>query len=97
MTKKLNLYSLIMAISCWTLFLLIGFNRTSSGIHSSSNIGNLLYIVLGLTIVSFILNILGFAGMKNGRSVIRSTVTVLLNFSLLVVLTIVLTIGHLLG
>ena len=97
MASKVNSFSFFFALSCWVIFLLSAFNQSFSEFLTNLFTINCLAIVLVLTVVSLILNTIGFGGMNNWMSGIRSMVTVILNMSLLAVLVFVITVGHLLG
>ncbi|MBM7703479.1 hypothetical protein JOC83_002328 [Bacillus iocasae] len=77
MAHKMNFYSFIASFVCLELFLLVSF---TSIFHSIENLlaAHLLTIVLIVTIISFFTGLIGFSGMKDWKSSMRSFTTVLL-------------------
>ncbi len=95
MWLKFNLYSFISALVCLGLFLItISTNFfdfvLSFGIHP-------VIVILGFTIISFIIGLIGFIGVKDRMSALRSITTTLLSLGLSTILIFWILIGQLMG
>jgi hypothetical protein len=92
---KLNLYSFILALVCLGLFLITSFTNIfdfvlSFGVHP-------VVIILGFTIFSFIIGLIGFIGVKDWKSAFRSITTTILSLGLTTVLVFMILIGQLMS
>ena len=92
MNSKINLWAFISTFVCIALFFLAMFSSeviefTKSYLHTQP-----LNIVLIVSVITLILGVIGFSGMNNWKSMLRSIFTVVLTLvvSILVILIIVL-------
>lgn len=95
MWLKLNLYSFISALVCLGLFLITSLTNffdfvLSFGIHP-------VIVILGFTIISLIIGLIGFIGVKDWKSALRSVTTTLLSLGLTTILIFWILIGQLMG
>ncbi|WP_335872825.1 hypothetical protein [Bacillus sp. 2205SS5-2] len=93
MLEKLNTYSFILSLLCLAMFFFLSF---PSMFHYSEKTLNFhpLYLILGLIFFSFFLGLLGFAGVKDGKSLVRSITTMIISIVLASFLVWVIGIGH---
>ncbi len=97
MTEKLNFYSLFICLICWLSFLILGFSNIGTNIIQSMSPSSAWYILLGLTVISFILSVIGFKGIKNKMTMFRSFLTVFLNVILISFELFIIFMGKMLG
>ncbi|WP_404451504.1 hypothetical protein LG329_14380 [Virgibacillus necropolis] len=92
---KINMGSFIASIGCIVLFLIVAssdkltnFLTTISGFHP-------LYIILIISLITFLFGVVGFGGMHNWISMLRSLMTVLLTLALAAIIIYILIIANL--
>lgn len=94
MKKKFNIWSFILSIICILLFFIVSF----SGPIDYSIMGtHPLNLVLYITLLTFVLGILGFSGIQNWKGLARSVTTIILTMGLSAFLTFVIFVGKLLS
>lgn len=94
MMKKINICSFIFSIICILLF----FQVSISGPIDYSTMGtHPLNLVLYITLITFVLGILGFSGIQDWKGMARSVITIILTSRLLAFLTFVILFGNLLS
>ncbi|KHF40510.1 hypothetical protein [Halalkalibacter okhensis] len=94
MIKKINIWSFILSIICILLFFIVSF----SGPIDYSIMGNHpLNLVLYITLITFVLGVLGFSGIQDWKGMARSLTTIILTLGLSVFLTFVVFFGNLLS
>lgn len=94
MKKKFNIWSFILSIICILLFFIVSF----SGPIDYSIMGtHPLNLVLYITLLTFVLGILGFLGIQNWKGLARSVTTIILTMGLSAFLTFVIFVGKLLS
>ncbi|WNF38779.1 hypothetical protein RJD24_10300 [Bacillaceae bacterium IKA-2] len=94
MTKKINIWSFILSIICILLFFIVSF----SGPIDYSIMGyHPLNLVLYITLITFVLGVLGFSGIQDWKGMARSVTTIILTLGLSVFLTFVVFFGNLLS
>lgn len=94
MKKKINIWSFILSIICIFLFFIVSF----SGPIDYSIMGtHPLNLVLYITLLTFVLGILGFSGIQNWKGMARSITTIILTMGLSAFLTFVIFFGKLLS
>ncbi|WP_117170253.1 hypothetical protein [Paraliobacillus sediminis] len=94
MMKKINIWSFILSIICLLLFFIVCF----SGPIDYSIMGtHPLNLVLYITLMTFVLGVLGFSGIRDWKGMARSITTVILTLGLSVFLTFVVFFGNLLS
>ena len=94
MEKKINLWSFILSIVCILLFFIVSL----SGPIDYSIMGkHPLNLVLYITLITFVLGILGFSGIQDWKGMTRSITTVIITLGLSAFMAIVLFFGSLLS
>jgi len=96
MGKALNLWSFIFSLFCVSLFFMVSFTPLHKMFSSSTGI-NPLDVILYLTLVALLIGVMGFQGIHNWKSVLRSVLTVILSVGLLIILVYIIFIGKLFG
>lgn len=94
MMKKINIWSFIFSIICILLFFIVSF---SGSIDYSIMGTHPLNLVLYITLITFVLGVLGFSGIQNWVGMARSVTTIILTLGLSVVIIFVIFIGNLLS
>ncbi|MFZ3591647.1 hypothetical protein ACOI1C_21110 [Bacillus sp. DJP31] len=94
MKAKLNLGAFILSLLAWALFAFISFNSIEALETTRSMLFN---ICLVLSIVTFILSVIGFKEIKNGLSAFISIGTLVFSLVLAIVCGFVILMGKLLG
>ncbi len=91
--KKFNIWSFVLSIICVVLFYLVSF----SGFRINSIFGaHPLHILLYLTLITFVFGLIGFSGVRDWKSIVRSLSTVILTLGLSLVLIVIIFFGSLL-
>ncbi|NYF26470.1 hypothetical protein [Sporosarcina sp. JAI121] len=94
MKKKINLWSFILSIICILLFFIFSF----SGPIDYSIMGtHPLNLVLYITLITFVLGLLGFSGVQDWKGMTRSITTVIITLGLSAFLAVVIFFGSLLS
>lgn len=94
MKKKINLWSLILSIICILLFFIVSF----SGPIDYSIMGtHPLNLVLYITLITFVLGLLGFSGVQDWKGMTRSITTVIITLGLSAFLAVVIFFGSFLS
>lgn len=94
MKKKVNVWSFILSIICILLFLIVSF----AGLIDYSIMGtHPLNLVLYITLITFVLGVLGFSGIQDWKGMARSVTTILLTLGLSAFLSFVIFLGNLLS
>jgi hypothetical protein len=95
MKTTLNLWSFVLSLFCFALFLssvsssiIVEFVSHTLHIHP-------LHIVLGLTLVTLIICVIGFSGINSWKSALRSAVSILLTIGMSVMIPFILALGNL--
>lgn len=94
MDQKINLWSWILSIICILLFFKVSL---SGPIDYSIMDIHPLNVVLYITLVTFILGIVGFSGIRDWKGMTRSITTVIITLGLSTFLAIILFFGNLLS
>ncbi|SFL44672.1 hypothetical protein SAMN04487943_101594 [Gracilibacillus orientalis] len=94
MKKKINIWSFILSIICILLFFIISF---SGLIDYSLMDTHPLNLVLYITLITFVLGVLGFSGIQDWKGMARSVTTLILTLGLSAFLTFVIFFGDLLS
>lgn len=91
--NKINFWSFIISLVCILLFYLSSFSdrigNSIFGIHS-------LKIILFIAVMNLVLVAIGFIGVQGWKSMLRSIITLIITFGMVVFLTFVLFVGSLL-
>ncbi|MGX1265664.1 hypothetical protein RKD55_003468 [Rossellomorea marisflavi] len=97
MNQTLNNVSFIATLICISLFFLatsssmiVTFTESKLHVHP-------LFIVLGLTLLTFLVGFAGLFGVKNGRAYAKSMATILVSAILMLITGCILVMGSLLG
>lgn len=94
MKEKLNILSFILSLICILLFVIVSF----SGLMDYSIMKmHPLNMVLYLTLITFVLGVLGFPGNHEWKGIARSITTMIFTVVLAFLLTMVIFIGNLLS
>jgi hypothetical protein len=97
MNKKINFWSFILSLICIYLAYLASFSRTV-GPFVNSVLGIYpLKIVLCITFITLILGAIGFTGVHDWKSMLRSVATLVITFGLSAFLSFVIFFGSLLS
>lgn len=94
MNQKINLWSFILSIICILLFFIVSLSGPIDYFIMGTHPLNL---VLYSTLITFILGILGFAGIQNWKGMSRSIATVIITLGLSAFLVIIIFFGSLLS
>ncbi len=97
MIKKINLWSFILSMVCFLLFFVFSsvlylkeMIIIWTGIHP-------LILILYITLIVFLLGVIGIFGVSNGKTAIRSLITILLSLGLSIILAFIIFFGKLLN
>ncbi|TXC92885.1 hypothetical protein FS935_01445 [Metabacillus litoralis] len=90
--RKINFWSFITSIICIVLFLPTTF---SSAINYSIFGIDLIYLILYITLINFVLAVVGLGGIQDWKGLVRSVSTIILTVGLTAFLFFIIFIGNL--